>query len=98
MASITVSHTTPTLVASTADGTASNPFQYSLRFAESVTGTIYLAFANNAADAVTKCTADDGWPWPETEVFSGTLVAGQKLYGLAKGGSDLEIRTLDGAP
>lgn len=101
MASISVSHTTPTLVASSTGAnaaTAANPYQFSLRFAESVTGVIYLAYANSPADAATKCTALLGWPWPDTEVFSGTLVAGQKIYGLAKGASDLEIRSLDVAP
>jgi hypothetical protein len=97
MSSVTVSSTTPTLVAAGVEGTASNPYQYSLRFAEGETGIIYLAYAFNDVDAVEKCTSVDGWPWPDTEVVAGTLIAGQKLYGLAKT-SDTEIRTLDVAP
>lgn len=91
MAAITVSHTAPTLLAEGGEGTAANPTQVTIRFADSVTGTINVINAAEYADAVDP--AAEGYPWPDTEAFSATLVAGQKLYGQAVS-ADKEVRVL----
>ena len=93
MAAKTVDDTAPVELVTGGFGTASNPTQFSLRFADGETGTIYLAYAPNAEAAATVCTPAEGWPWPDTEVFSGTVIAGQTLYGITETGT-IEIRDL----